>query len=525
MIPKNQDFNNAKKSLLTLQRGVKPPKKYRRSSVANTGASLQPPRPDPNAGREASDDAKFLGQMQELVFGKGMLHEQYRDSEKERGQASWEKANTTQREGMRDAIANGWIESKESAYYREGVTVAHINTLKQKYAMDLYTSYEKWEGKSDPSSGAFEAFLQAQDDKYAINLDNISDNIISSHYSPEIDNLKTQLGRTHAAFLNNKYKEESEDAAALSVKVDLDRNVYAIEADFQLFPNSTISQIASTQAVNQEEAREVSNIMNRVQKTGSDKWTLKKSDLRELAKAAEEGGRFSIADTTLFKLTGHDHVSWLKENRIGLPNDGFYADISPEKRITDALSGGAKLVTVDMSGVEFANFMHEGEVIPVNYEVANPMKPLTQRIADQSEEWTGVIKKTQEQLIETSEEVKGGEEEVQPKELPEKKHVASVAKVDTQTIKSFMKTGGQSGDWLKGMLKAGATSNVSDFMDEFGQREDRQAVLNEFITEKGYRGKGPQHDGKIPVAGNWKTDEFNFVKFKKWVNNRDKGNK
>jgi hypothetical protein len=526
MIPKNQNFNNAKKSLLTLQRGVKPPKKYRRSSVANTGASLQPPRPDVNAGRQASETSKFLGQMQEFIFGKGMLHEQYRDSEKERGQASWDKANSGQREGMRDAIANEWIDSKESAYYREGVTVAHTKNLKQKYAMDLYTSYEKWEGKSDPSSGSFEAFLQGQDDKYAINLDNISDNIISSHYSPEIDNLKTQLGRTHAAFLNTKYKEESEDAAALSIKGDLNQNEAALDADLQLFPDAPVSQIASTQAVNQEDAREVSNIMSRVQKTGGDKWTLKKSDLRELAKAAEEGGRFSIADTTLFKLTGHDNVSWLNENGTGLPNDGFYAEeVSPENRIDDALSAGSKLVTVDMSGVEFANFMHEGEVIPVNYERLDPTRDFTQRIADLSETFTEAIKKTQEQLIETSEEVKGVEGEVQPKELPEKKHVASVAKVDTQGIKSFMKGGGQSGDWLTGMLKAGITSNVSEFMAEFGQREDRQAVLNAFITEKGYRGKGPQHKGRIPVAGNWETDEFSFVKFKKWVNNRDKGNK
>ena len=523
MIPKNQNFNNAKKSLLTLQRGVKSPPKYRRSSVANTGASLQPPRPDPNAGKRAREGAEFLGQMKEFLYGKGMVQDQYQDSERERGQASWEKANAGQRKGMKDAIDNEWIDSKESAYYREGVTIAHTNTLKQKYTMDLFTSYEKWENKTDPSSGSFEAFLQEQDEKYAINLDGISDSIISSHYSPEIDSVKSQLARTHAAFLNDKYKEELQVTAGLAIKANLTNNQDAIGDDFLKHPNDSVSQIASRGAINQENAREVHSIMSRVQKTGKDSYKLKNSDLRELANIAAEEGRFSIADTTLFKLTGYTNVDWLKEFGTGLPSNEFYAEeVSPENRIENELGAGSRLVTVDMTGVEFANFMYEGEVVPVNYEVANPMKPLTQIVADQSEKWNEVIKLTQKELAETSPEVQGGISKVIPEEKP---HVANVAKVDTQTIKSFMKTGGQSGDWLNGMLKAGATSNVSDFMDEFGQREDRQAVLNEFITEKGYRGKGKEWDGNIPVAGNWKKDEFSFVKFKRWVTMRDKRSK
>ena len=53
MTPNTGNNAGLRKGLLASARGTKEPKrppKYRRGGVANTGASLQPPRPDPNGG-------------------------------------------------------------------------------------------------------------------------------------------------------------------------------------------------------------------------------------------------------------------------------------------------------------------------------------------------------------------------------------------------------------------------------------------------------------------------------------------
>ena len=79
MIPKNQTFDNTRRNLLSAQRGMKEPerpKKYRRGGVNNSGASLQPPRPDPQAGMDEKENAQFIGMMNEFLFGKRMVHEQ-----------------------------------------------------------------------------------------------------------------------------------------------------------------------------------------------------------------------------------------------------------------------------------------------------------------------------------------------------------------------------------------------------------------------------------------------------------------
>ena len=74
-----------RKGLLASARGTKEPKrhpKYRRGGVANSGASLQPRRPDLEAGKAERETAKFLGQMNEFLFGKGMFVDQAVKSEK-----------------------------------------------------------------------------------------------------------------------------------------------------------------------------------------------------------------------------------------------------------------------------------------------------------------------------------------------------------------------------------------------------------------------------------------------------------
>ena len=94
MTPNTRNNAGLRKGLLASARGTKEPErppKYRRGGVANIGASLQPPRPDPNAGRQQREDAKFLNDMKEFIFGKGMVHEQFREAEREKGIAQFEK--------------------------------------------------------------------------------------------------------------------------------------------------------------------------------------------------------------------------------------------------------------------------------------------------------------------------------------------------------------------------------------------------------------------------------------------------
>ena len=93
---------------ISAQRGIKEPTRpdrYRRGKVSNSGANLQAPRPDPTAGMAETENAKLLEQMKDFVFGKGMVMDQYVQSEKERGIASWLKADKDTRDEYKDAIS------------------------------------------------------------------------------------------------------------------------------------------------------------------------------------------------------------------------------------------------------------------------------------------------------------------------------------------------------------------------------------------------------------------------------------
>ena len=120
--------------------------------------------------------------MKEFIGGKGMLVDQYKEAETARGVAEFEKANVEQREAFKDAINNGWIDNKDSPYFREAVTKSHTKNLLNRTSVDLYTAYEKWEGKNDPNSGSFDTWLAEQDEKIAINLEAIPDHILKADF-------------------------------------------------------------------------------------------------------------------------------------------------------------------------------------------------------------------------------------------------------------------------------------------------------------------------------------------------------
>ena len=293
--------------LLTSARGTKEPKrppKYRRGGVNNSGASLQPPRPDPNAGKESADNAKLLGQMQEFMYGKGMLQDQYQQSETEKGIATFEKANSEQREGFRDAINNGWIDSKESPYFREGVTVSHTKNLLTRTSLDLYTEYEKWEGKNDPSSGAFDKWLETQDEKVAINLENIPDNILANNFYEPHQAIKRQLAQQHAGHLNKEYRDKANVEADLSFNGLIKQYSGAMGLDLGNDPNKSIPELLKEQGVHQDQVRRVTTLLKEVPTTGSKQGVMHKDTLSRLELMAKnEGG---IAENTLFNYNGTD---------------------------------------------------------------------------------------------------------------------------------------------------------------------------------------------------------------------------
>ena len=289
MIPKNQTFDNSKRNLLSAQRGMKEPtrpKKYRKGGVSNSGASLQPKRPDPEAGRQESEDAKLLGMMQEFVFGKGMLQEQYQDSEKERGIASWERATSDQREGYEKAIKNGWIDSKESPYFRESVTNAYTDNLVHKASLKMWTEYEKWPDKNNPSSGNLENFFQQQEDAIAINLETIPDETLKNRFYEQWQAQKRELTRKHGNYLNAEYNAKAQD--------EIDNLIYnrLVEYDGVLsqdFRNSKVplSQMLDKQRYTRADLLEVSRVLEAVTPNGK----LPPKELEELQiKAATRGG-------------------------------------------------------------------------------------------------------------------------------------------------------------------------------------------------------------------------------------------
>jgi hypothetical protein len=309
-----------RKSLLASARGTKEPQKaskFRKGTVTNTGANLQPPRPDVNAGRVEKENVKFLEDFQKFVFGKEMLQDQYQEAEKERGVAQFEKANADQREAFKNAITNGWIDSKESPYFRQKVTELYTKELLTKTSLELYTNYEKWEGKNDPSSGAFANWLQGQDELIAPNLETIPDSILADHFYEPHQGLKRQLAQKHAEYLNKEYKDKANDYVDVGFKrlvglyaepMGLQDKKYVYENGGRMSYTDRVIEEGGNEAL----ARKVTGIL---QTAHPNDRILSKSSLEKLELLAFEEG--SIAYLTLEKyLKKHEKKEVLENGTL-----------------------------------------------------------------------------------------------------------------------------------------------------------------------------------------------------------------
>ena len=212
---------------ISAQRGIREPtrpERYRRGKVSNSGANLQAPRPDPTAGIEEEANAKLIGQMKEFVFGKGMVMDQYGQAEKERGIAAWEKADAETRESYKKAISEGWVNHKESPFFRGAVTDAYADSLTHNASIKLFTDYEKWPDRNDPSSGKLDEFFQQQEDEIAIQMESIPDEVLQRRFYEQWQTQKRELTRRHGNHLNVQYKAQSEDAIGNSFYEMMEQN-------------------------------------------------------------------------------------------------------------------------------------------------------------------------------------------------------------------------------------------------------------------------------------------------------------
>jgi len=280
-----------RRGLLAQQQGFKEPPRheiYRRGRVSNSGASLQVERPVPGeAGKAERERAKFLGDMNQFLFGKNMIVDQYTTAEREKGVASWEKANGEQRKKLSDAIKNGWIEHKESYAYREGVEKAYTNNLLSKASIQLHTNYQKWEGKNNPNSKAFEEWMQGQDSDISINLEGVPDHILAQNFHEQYQAIKRQLAARHSTHLNQQYVEKSYDEVEQRVFNMLYQNDGVLMSDLKNNPSLSLPELLDKQRYTEQDFQKIGRLIKTVKKDGTFDWKVM-DELQMLA--GTEGG-------------------------------------------------------------------------------------------------------------------------------------------------------------------------------------------------------------------------------------------
>ena len=279
---------------ISSQRGIKEPTRpdrYRRGKVSNSGANLQAPRPDPTAGMAETENAKLLEQMKDFVFGKGMVMDQYVQSEKERGIASWLKADKDTRDEYKDAISKGWINHKESPFFREAVTDAYADSLTHNASIKLFTDYEKWEHRNNAESGMLDQFFQEQEDDIAIQMESIPDESLQRRFYEQWQAQKRELTRRHGNHLNAQYKAQSEDAIGNSFYELIEQNSDLLGNSFN--SGKPMHQILKDEGITKADIQEAGEILERVNTTRNphQDGTLSSTEMKKLKQRAEvEGG-------------------------------------------------------------------------------------------------------------------------------------------------------------------------------------------------------------------------------------------
>ena len=519
---------------ISAQRGIKEPtrpERYRRGKVSNSGANLQAPRPDPTAGIEETANAKLIEQMQNFVFGKGMGFDQYKEAEKERGIASWQKADKATRDGYKEAISKGWMKSKESPFFRQAVTEAFTDSLTHKASIKLFTEYEKWPDRNDPSSGKLDEFFQQQEDEISAQMESIPDQTLRDKFYEHWQIQKRELTRRHGNHLNKQYEDQSKDAIGNKFYTMFEQYDQILGDTFKN-SNLSLNQIVDNEKLTEKDYQDIAEIMSTVKDNG----TLPDSKMKELEKNAFLNGEDSLwgrlyNGISSKKLPENISHTWAEPPR----NVDYIANISKEE--VDVVAS-----TLTSEGNKtFINSSPEQKEKKVKRFLDSTIKSSggrgsTKHPIIENDTFQSIIATSKEKKTTDEKEVVNLKSEEMGIKLAEalkngtKKDITKIIKGDKNTVV------------LKGIIGegGGAYSTLPKFLalsDKYSNTEKRfaenfktlpieqQRKLFVSYLEDNYTG-GKKSLGNIwnpktsKIVGNWKQAEFNFIHFKAYVENK-----
>ena len=184
-----------------------------RWNTSSSGAFLRAPqvtRGPGSAGSQEQAKANFFKAIVEDIIPQAKKIKDQKDKEQVNfGKASWAKASKEQREKWANAIKNGHAFEGDSPYFRQGVMIAHTESLASKYSQEMFQRYEAWEKKNDPKSGTFDDWLNEEDQTFQQDFENIDDEVLNQYFLPMQAQVRNNLRSRHTQRLNENYRTEA----------------------------------------------------------------------------------------------------------------------------------------------------------------------------------------------------------------------------------------------------------------------------------------------------------------------------
>ena len=524
---------------ISAQRGIKEPTRpdrYRRGKVSNSGANLQAPRPDPTAGIDEKANAEVMKLMHEFV---GTSYEMIKEGETEKGIAAWEKADAETREGYEKAIKNGWIDSKESPFFREAVTNAYTDNLTHIASVKLFTDYEKWPDRNDPSSGKLEEFFQQQEDEISAQMESIPDETLKNRFYEQWQVQKRELARRPTTHLNANYQAKSEDEIGNKFYNMINQNEEVLGNTFK-DNNLPLSQILQSQKLTETDFQEAQDMLSSVKKDG----TLPSSVMKDLEqKAMTKGGIWEqmykgLSDKPLpteltdtpYTYKGRMFEPIKKELTpeeveivgIGLRSDGSLVNITKNemgngqdnsaKRFLDSQIGKGG-VTPNESPVEtFTKF--NNIIAPAQNKKAN----------DQNQ---NLKEREAEPIIKMAEALKKNDNKAIQSEINKDKNTVTLGDNTKTGAKGLIAKGGGAYDTLPKFI--GLAENYSEPTKAFAKSfqtlpiQEQRKLFTNYLKDNYTGGKGFRkiwNPKKMHFVGKWKEAKFNFAHFQTYVESK-----
>ena len=184
-----------------------------RWNTSSSGAFLRAPqvtRGPGSAGSQEQAKANFFKAIVEDIIPQAKKIKDQKDKEQVNfGKASWAKASKEQREKWAYAIKNGHAFEGDSPYFRQGVMIAHTESLASKYSQEMFQRYEAWGKKNDPKSGTFDDWINEEDQTFQQDFENIDDEVLNQYFLPMQAQVRNSLRTRHTQRLNENYRTES----------------------------------------------------------------------------------------------------------------------------------------------------------------------------------------------------------------------------------------------------------------------------------------------------------------------------